>query len=928
MRLFISFFILLFSIQAASAADTDRKKQDQPAPVIQLSADEQAWVNAHKKIKIAFDGAFPPYSFIDENGEIQGVAVEIVKLISQRLGLEFETHPYADWNKLYEAAAAKKVDVVATMVNRPERLQWFNFTQPYLAKSLVIITRTDNPTINNRNDIAGKTIALAKNYKYVDRVLEEFPTIKPYPVESFLEGLKAVMTGEADAAITFTGSGHYLIKKHALNNLKIAAFYDHNSSNESIAIRKDWPQLAAILQKGLDSISQKEKQKIYAKWVPKTESPVDYVLIGKIVAAFLVILLLLLFWIFQIRRQNRKIRRSRNEAQQAIKNLKDLQSELENLVSQRTAELKASEHKFRSLVENLRDEYFFYRHDCYGRLTYVSPSVSNILGYSVEEFLIYHRDFLTDNPVNEEIDKYTALCIQGAQQIPYELEIYDKNGRIHWLEALETPVCDEKGQCIGIDGIAHDITDRKETHELLTSLSYYDELTGLANRRLLIDRLQQTLSLANRNKWSVSVFYLDLDRFKSVNDNMGHTAGDEILKETARRMLALLRDSDIAARMGGDEFVLLLPETDADAAALVAQKLLKALKLPFHLGENMLTLGTSIGISVYPQNGTDGETLINHADTAMYNAKKDKQGFAFYQEEMQQTGLSQAQLKQDLILAVEEFLQGDSVQAPDNTLLPVPKKKKNQFSVHYQSQHILSSGEITGFEALIRWLHPKQGLIGPAQFIPIAEQTGLIETITDWVLIQSCSQALAWDKAGIRPGRISVNLSGAQLAQKGLPEKITHLIAESGAKPEWLEIEITERAVLDDPETATTVIRSLQQSGLTVSVDDFGVHLQAQNKLKQLPADMLKIDQSLIRHLPDSPEHVARVNSIIAIAHSQGKSVLAEAVETQEQLDFLKEKGCDRVQGYLFSKPLPVEEAEAFLKNLSWFLNEQTTHND
>lgn len=925
-RLIISFFIILFSIPSAIAAVSIEKKQQQTIPTFQMTADERVWLNAHKKIKLAFDGAFPPYSFIDENGQIQGLAVDIINLMSQRLNLEFEILPYADWNELYQAAAAKKVDAVATMVNRPERLEWFRFTQPYLAKSLVIITRTDNPVIMNRADISGKTVALIKNYQYADRVLEEFPTITPFFVESSLDGLEAVTSGKADAAITFTGSGHFLIKKHQLNNLKIAAFYDHNSSNESIAVRKDWSKLATILQKGLDSISPQEKQRIHDKWIPKIKAPADYMLIGKIVTAFLIVLMILLLWIFQIRRQNRTIRQSRNDAQQAIKSLTDLQSELENLVLQRTAELKASENKFRSLVENLRDEYFFYHHDPSGLLTYVSPSVSHILGYTAEEFLIYHRDFLTDHPINQEIEKYNALAIQGKQQTPYELEIYDKNGRIHWLEVLETPVTDENGECIGIDGIAHDVTSRKETHELLTSLSYYDELTGLANRRLFIDRLQQAINLANRNKWALSVFYLDLDRFKSVNDSKGHTAGDEILKETARRMLAVLRDSDVAARMGGDEFVLLLPETDANAATLVAQKLLKSLNLPYHVEEDMLTLGVSIGIAVYPQNGTDGEALINHADTAMYNAKKEKQGFSFYKQEMQEANLSPEQLTQDLIQAVKLLLDV-SAENKDRSVRSVSHHKKNQFAVHFQSQHVVASGEITGFEALLRWLHPQQGLIGPAQFIPIAEQAGLIEPLTYWVLQQTCQQALAWNEAGIRRGRISINLSRVLLSRKDLTEKIIDVITENRAQPQWVEIEIAESTIQDDFANATAAMNAMTQAGLTVSVDNFGSQLQAQNELKRIPAKIIKISPSLIRHLPENSDHAARVNSIIAIAHSLGKSVLAEAVETQEQLSFLKERGCDSVQGYLFSKPLPGDEAEVFLKNLSWFLDEKASHN-
>jgi len=859
--------MVFFSVQTTSAVDSKRNKQDKTSQAWQLSADERAWLKAHKEIRMAFDGTFPPYSFIDQSGKIQGIAVEIVALLGQHLGIEFETHQYDNWNTLYKAAAAKKVDAVATMVNRPERQEWFNFTPPYLTKSLVIITRKDNSVIKNRSDIVGKTVALTKNHRYTDRVLEEFPTITPYFVESFADGLKAVQIGDAAVAITFAGSGHFLIQQQALKDLKIAAFFDHNSSNESIAVRKDWPKLASILQKGLASISEEEKRKIYDKWVPKLAAPIDYDLISKIAAAFVSILLLLLAWLIQMRRQNRKIQQSRNAARQAVKNLQDLQCELETQVLQRTSELKISEQKFRSLVENLRDEYFFYRHDPYGKLTYVSPSVTNITGYSIEEFLSSHRDFLTDNPVNRDIDKHTLLSIQGEPQSSYEIQIYDRNGRVRWLEVLETPVYDENKNCLGIDGIAHDITERKETHELLTTLSYYDELTGLANRRLFIDRLQQALNLAHRNKWPLAVFYLDLDRFKAVNDSMGHVAGDEILKETARRLQAILRDSDVAARMGGDEFVLLLPETDADAAALVVQKLLKTLKLPYHIDEKMLALGTSIGIAVYPQNGSDAEMLINHADTAMYTAKRNKSGFSFYNDSMQLTDISQTQLEQDLILFVNQFLRADAVQTPETATA----KNKNQFSLYYQSQHGVNGAEITGFEALLRWLHPLQGLIAPAQFIPLAEQAGVIQTLNDWVVKQACLQALSWNKNSIRPKRISVNLSGFQLAQKDLVEHIMRIIGETGALPEWLTIEISENAVLNNFKTALAVIRSLQQAGLSVALDNFGISFRERDKLKRIPADLIKIDQSLIRHLPDNVEYAARVASIIAIAQGQGK---------------------------------------------------------
>ncbi|OYV18207.1 MAG: diguanylate cyclase, partial [Methylococcaceae bacterium NSM2-1] len=458
----------------------------------------------------------------------------------------------------------------------------------------------------------------------------------PYFVDSMLDGLNAVSTDKADATITFMATASYLQTKYLLTDLKFAAFYDRNSANESIAVRKDWPTLATILQKALDTLSEEEMQNIYAKWVPSIKPSTDYGLIWKIVVAFLIVLAILILWIARVRRQNRKIKLSKNEVQATNKILQALKSDLEHLVLKRTAELNSSEHKFRSLVENLRNEYFFYQRDCNGIFTYISPSITNILGYTVDEFMTHYHEYLTDNQVNLKIDELTKQYTQNMPISPYQLEIYNAQKNIHWLEVTDTPVYDEYDKCIGVVGIVHDITIRKQADDRLIWLSYYDELTGLANRRLFADRLQNAINMANRTKLPVSLFYLDLDRFKFINDSMGHAVGDEVLKETARRLVSTLRDSDIAARLGGDEFILLLPETDANGAVPVAEKILKKLREPYIFEEKELTLGASIGIAVYPQNACNGEALVHHADTAMYHAKQEKLGFSFYSESMQQ----------------------------------------------------------------------------------------------------------------------------------------------------------------------------------------------------------------------------------------------------------------------------------------------------
>jgi len=365
MHYLVSLFFFIFFVNVAAADDFDAKvsSQNKVDPIVQLTVKERAWLANHKKIRIAFDGSLPPYSFINDSGQLEGIAIEVMNTLSKRLGITFETYPNTSWNKLYEAAAAHKVDVVATMVNRPDRRQLFIFTQPYLIKSLVIMTKRDNTTIKNQSDLVGKTVTMVKGYQFVDRVIKELPSVTPYFVVSMLDGLKAVSTEKADAAITFMATASYLQTKYLLTDLKIAAFYDLNSANESInesiAVRNDWPVLADILRKTLVTISEEEMQNIHAKWVPSIKPSIDYELIRKMVAAFVIVLVLLLLWIARVRRQNKKIERSKTEVQTTNKILQALKSDLEHLVVKRTAELHSSEHKFRSLVENLRNEYFF-----------------------------------------------------------------------------------------------------------------------------------------------------------------------------------------------------------------------------------------------------------------------------------------------------------------------------------------------------------------------------------------------------------------------------------------------------------------------------------------------------------------------------------------------------------------------------------------
>ncbi len=869
--------------------------QSHATQTIKLTAEERSWLKAHQPIRIAFDGYFPPYSFINESGQLVGISYDTIKLITQKLKIPITIDNRVLWKDIYPAAIEKEIDVVATMVNRPDREYQFIFTRPYVFKSLVIITQKADETIKDRSNLTGKSVALVKNYQYAKRILEEFPGITPFYVENMREALIAVETQQADAAISFFAASYFLQNKYLLGNIKFAAFYDRNSSNESIAVRNDWPILAEILQKGLDSLTEAEKQAINQKWLPPITLPVDYETITQIIFTFLLILIILLIWIGQIKRQNKRIKLTQNKLLSTNKELNELKENLECLVSQRTRQLQNSEQKYRSLVENLRDEYFFYQHDLEGVFTYLSPSISSILSYSVEEFSKHYSTYLTDHPENEKIKDYKARCLKGEKIPAYEVEVIDRKGHKRSLEVLENPLYDEKGVCIGLEGIAHDITLLKQTRERLNWLSYYDDLTGLANRRLFTDRLEQMITLSHRHKESMALLFLDVDRFKSINDSLGHAAGDEVLKETASRLQEQLRDSDIAARMGGDEFTLILPNTDTDAAEVVAKKLLQRLLTPYVLNEQQFILGSSIGIAIYPQDGKNGETLLQQADNAMYFAKKAKKGYAFCSSELHQTSNRRIILEQALRKALMQNCFEDNF----------------ELAVVFQSIHSIHNNQLMGFEALMRWQHPELGMISPLEFIPLAEETGLIVDLSRWMLTRVCLQTLKWTKAGFNFGKIAINISAVELINFELAKNILSQIDTTGAQRNWIEIEISEGALIKTPDVAIKVVQELVDAGVLVAIDDFGSSYSSLSYLKNLPASFIKIDQSYIYNVLNSPEDQAVVHAIIALSHALGKQVIAEGVETKEQLEFLAKNGCDIAQGHWFSLPVPAKELES-----------------
>jgi diguanylate cyclase (GGDEF)-like protein len=424
-------------------------------------------------------------------------------------------------------------------------------------------------------------------------------------------------------------------------------------------------------------------------------------------------------------------------------------------------------------------------------------------------------------------------------------------------------------------------------------MANYDQLTGLPNRAQLEARAKYALSLAQRNHGLLGVIFLDLDRFKDINDTLGHSIGDALLVEAAKRMKTVVREEDTVSRLGGDEFILLLPGVDARGAALVAQKMLDTIAQPYLIEPYDLNVTASMGIALYPEDGSDLETLSKNADAAMYRAKQaGRNDFRFYTAEMQARSGRNLQLVNALRHALAA----------------------NQLQLVYQPQLSMSDGRIIGAEALLRWYHPELGQVSPAEFIPVAEDSGLILPIGEWVLRTAALQVKRWMDEGSAPLIMAVNLSAVQFRHVDLPELVSRILDETGLPPEYLELELTEGVAMHDPQGAIAVMNDLHDRGIRLSIDDFGTGYSSLSYLKKFKVYKLKIDQSFVRDISTDPEDKAIVSAIISMAQRLGMQTIAEGVETAGQLSFLREQGCDEVQGYYYSKPLPVEQFEVFSK--------------
>jgi len=550
--------------------------------------------------------------------------------------------------------------------------------------------------------------------------------------------------------------------------------------------------------------------------------------------------------------------------------------------------LREVERRYYNLFENALEGIF--RTTIDGQYLDANPALARIYGFdSPAELIASLKDIRNQLYVEaSRREEFMSLVKAGGSVSGFESQVYRKSGEVIWISENARAVFDEQGHVVCYEGTVEDITERKIYQARIEQQAKFDTLTGLANRSLLHDRLQHSIRSAATLGTRLAVVFVDLDRFKFINDGLGHHVGDEMLRAMAQRLRSSVRESDTVARLGGDEFVLLVNgQGGPEAVSVVLERMLYAISQPWTTPQGDFNVTCSIGVALYPDDGTTAETLLKHADTAMYRAKeKGRNNFQFFTAELNAVITERLELENKLRRALE----------------------RQQFSLHYQPRVDMRTRRVTGAEALIRWHVCNEEVASPSRFIPIAEEIGLIVPIGKWVLRAACAQNKAWQDAGLPPFVVSVNVSARQFRQDNLVQTIAEVLRETGLEARYLEVELTESAVMHDADQFIAMLGEINDLGVQIAIDDFGTGYSSLSYLKRFPVDRLKVDRSFVQDIVADSDDATIVRTIIALGHNLGLKVVAEGVETQQQIDFLRANHCDELQGFYFGRPLPSHE--------------------
>ncbi|MDX9827468.1 MAG: EAL domain-containing protein [Spirochaetia bacterium] len=559
--------------------------------------------------------------------------------------------------------------------------------------------------------------------------------------------------------------------------------------------------------------------------------------------------------------------------------------------------LRQSEERYRTILDEMEEWYF--EIDLKGIFTFCNDILANALDLSREELLgRNYREFVKKDDFDSLSKLFNEIFTTGKATRNFSYEFTRGNAATVHIEFSFFPNRNNSGKIVGFRGVGHDITERRRAEERIQFYATHDGLTGLPNRLMFSKLLNHAIESAKHHRRRLAVFFIDLDRFKIINDTMGHEAGDIVLQQIALRLKQAVRAADVVARMGGDEFVILVEEVHKpEKIAEIAHKVLASIMKPLVLLGEECRITASLGISVYPKDGMDEQSLMKNADIAMYFAKEEgKNNYQFYSKNIKTLSIERLAIETNLRLALE----------------------RNEFSLHYQAKFDFKTKVISGVEALLRWNNPELGTVTPTQFIPVAEETGLIIPIGKWVLDTVCAQNVAWQRQGLPAVRMSMNLSPRQAADDNLIRDIRDALKKTGMASNLLELEISESMVMNNPTQMILVLEEIKKLGVRLAIDDFGTSYSSLAQIKQLPFDTLKVDRSFIRNISENAEDMAIAKAIITMGKTLKLTVVAEGVETAEEMNFLKENSCDEMQGYYFSKPVSPDDFAHLLREHSY----------
>ncbi|MDR3371990.1 EAL domain-containing protein [Rhodoferax sp.] len=823
---------------------------------------------AARQIVVALDDNYPPYIFRDSNGELTGYLVDYWKLWEKKTGIQVALQA-SDWDRAKARMQSGRADVIDTIFQDPEREKTLDFTAAYATIPVAIYVNNRIGGISDLHHLSGFLVGVKAGDACIDNLKQAgISTLQLYSSYQALVG--AAINGSVRIFCLDEPPANYLLyKDHAEEAFNKA--FQVTIGELHRAVHKGDATTLTLLNSGFAAISAKEDKALRDKWMgTRLFSSANIRYVEYVSAASLLVGAALLLWGASLRRK----------------------------VTQRTTELNSERIRLQNLLMAIPD--LVWMKDVNGLYRYCNPMFERFFG-TKEAAIVGKTDY---DFVNKELADSFRLHDQKAistslPSVNEEWITFADDGHQALMEITKTPIRDSHGEVTGVLGISRDITVRHAAEEKIRQLAFYDPLTGLPNRRLFLDRLRQALATSVRHRSQTAVLFIDLDEFKNINDTVGHASGDLLLKQVANRLQSCIRDGDTVARLGGDEFVILLEGLDtiakeaASSAVSVAEKLLATLAKTYELDDYEHRCTACIGITLIDADPRqDLDQVVQQADLAMYQAKAaGKNTVRFFEPQMQAAMAARASLHAGLLEAVE----------------------KNQFVLHYQSQ-VTDEGRVTGVEALVRWNHPQRGLVSPIEFIPLAEETGLILPLGRWVLETACTQLALWAaRPEMQAITIAVNVSARQFLQADWVDQVLAILKESGANPHRLELELTESVLVTNIQDIIGKMTMLRANGIGFSLDDFGTGFSSLSYLKLLPLDQLKIDRSFVRDILVDANDAAIANMVIVLAKTLGLMVIAEGVETEAQRDALAKLGCHAYQGYLYSKPLPLHQFEAFV---------------